>query len=104
LGSSQIAARFPVNSIRSWPPSGIKTIESISPRSISEASKRVSSRPFRGIYDDELGRHPFDLGFTSLRASDVDADAGPGLAPIRDGESHVDRPVVKQERLAFAAE
>jgi predicted unusual protein kinase regulating ubiquinone biosynthesis (AarF/ABC1/UbiB family) len=32
------------SSFRSWPFSGVKTIASISPRSISEASRRVSSR------------------------------------------------------------
>lgn len=42
--AANIAARFPLSSIRSWPFSGVKTMESINPRSISEASKRVSSR------------------------------------------------------------
>src|SRR6185437_11558752 len=37
-------ARFPRSSIRSWPFSGVKTIASIRPRSISEASRRVSAR------------------------------------------------------------
>jgi hypothetical protein len=43
------------------------------------------------------------LGFALLDARDIHADTRPGLAPIGDGELHVDRPVVQQERLALAA-
>src|SRR5262249_12133463 len=43
-GTVNIQARLPLGAIRSWPLPGINTIESISPRSISEASRRVSSR------------------------------------------------------------
>ena len=37
--AANIAARFPLSSIRSWPFSGLRTIALIRPRSISEASR-----------------------------------------------------------------
>jgi len=62
------------------------------------------SRPLRwashaeGVGEGD-GLHPFDIGFTRLRARYIDADAGPWLAPIRDRELHVDRAVVQQLSL-----